>query len=267
MKRLAAVAVMLVGLCCGVCAQRGGGGGGGGSHGGFSSPGGGFSRSAPAFRGGSSMPRSGFVAPPRYVGPARLGPHPSPNPIGGLRLGMGGTRTPFTTSKFRAPYRCTSCGKLYRSGYRYPFRHIVFLNTWWPFWGWPYWSLSYPFWPIFPDDSDDNDLQQPSSYLAPPFQPQSQDQQGPAPIDQQQPSAYYRVPYEEQAPPPPSAPVTIVFKDGRPAEKIYNFVLTNNTLSVFDQPLRDIPVDQIDVAATAKVNNEVGVRFTLPTAH
>lgn len=88
--------------------------------------------------------------------------------------------------------------------------------------------------------------------------------------------------YQQQAepePPPQSAPryapppppeeeaVTLVFKDGRPSEQIHNYVLTRTMLYVRDQHRRDIPVDQLDLAATEKANQSNGVEFALPTAN
>lgn len=60
------------------------------------------------------------------------------------------------------------------------------------------------------------------------------------------------------------AAVTLVFKDGRPTEQINNYMLTRKTLFVQEQRLREIPVDQLDLAATEKINQEVGVDFHLP---
>ena len=59
-------------------------------------------------------------------------------------------------------------------------------------------------------------------------------------------------------------PVTLVFKDGRPPQQIHNYLLTATTLSVLDQRRQEIPVDQIDLAATAKVNRAAGASFALP---
>jgi hypothetical protein len=184
---------------------------------------------------------------------------------------------------YRAPYHSQYGANHYHGGYgyhrhyHYPYNRVIYVSSIWPYWEWPYWSLGspygwgYPYGPIFPDYPDNDNSQQPP-YVAPPsdynapYQPQSQ--QEPAPVDpySQQPSTAYRAPYNggAQSPPLASATVTIVFKDGRPPEKIYNYVLTSKTLKVFDQPLHDIPVDQIDVAATAKVNREAGVSFSLP---
>ena len=58
--------------------------------------------------------------------------------------------------------------------------------------------------------------------------------------------------------------VTLVFKDGRPVEKIHNYALTRTTLYVTDGRRQEIPVAALDVAATEKVNRAAGVRFQLP---
>jgi hypothetical protein len=60
--------------------------------------------------------------------------------------------------------------------------------------------------------------------------------------------------------------VTIVFKDGRQPEKIHNYILTRSTLFVGDKQRREIPTDQLDLAATAKANQDAGVDFRLPGA-
>jgi hypothetical protein len=60
--------------------------------------------------------------------------------------------------------------------------------------------------------------------------------------------------------------VTLVFKDGRPAEHIHNYLLTRTTLYVQDGRRREIPVDELDLAATVKVNHEAGVDFQLSVA-
>ena len=80
-----------------------------------------------------------------------------------------------------------------------------------------------------------------------------------------------RAPYQPAAANPPSAPqseeaVTLIFKDGRPAEQIHNYVLTRTTLFVGDANRREIPTDQLDLAATARVNQDAGVDFRLPDA-
>ena len=60
--------------------------------------------------------------------------------------------------------------------------------------------------------------------------------------------------------------VMLIFKDGRPPVQIHNYLLTRTTLYVQDQKRRDIPTDELDLVATAKVNQDAGVDFHLPNA-
>ena len=81
------------------------------------------------------------------------------------------------------------------------------------------------------------------------------------------PASTYRQPYVRQAPQPEPQlqdAVTLVFKDGRPSEQIRNYMLTQTKLYVQDGRLRVIPLDQIDVAATQKANQDAGVDFQIP---
>ena len=55
-----------------------------------------------------------------------------------------------------------------------------------------------------------------------------------------------------------------MFKDGRPPEKIQNYLLTRTTLYVQGARLRQIAVADIDLAATQKVNRDAGIDFQLP---
>ena len=143
----------------------------------------------------------------------------------------------------------------------------------WAGWGYPYLLPSF--------------LDYPDEYGSEPYQDYGASQQpgpeyaaGPyAETPPSQPSEYTPWPYGSQTaqneqhtapsgsetsspPPPPETPVTLVFKDGRPPEQIRNYLLTATTLSVLDQHRRDIPVDQIDLAATARANRETGVDFS-----
>ncbi len=63
--------------------------------------------------------------------------------------------------------------------------------------------------------------------------------------------------------------VTLIYKDGRPAEQIHNYLLSRTTLSIWDRDrdrrYRNIPVEQLDLEATQKANRELGVDFALPT--
>jgi len=61
-----------------------------------------------------------------------------------------------------------------------------------------------------------------------------------------------------------SAAVTVIFKDGRPPEHIRNYLLTADTLTVFEPHYRQIPLGQVDMAATVAANEEAGVDFRVP---
>jgi hypothetical protein len=57
-----------------------------------------------------------------------------------------------------------------------------------------------------------------------------------------------------------------VFKDGRPAQQIHDYILTRTILYVQDTGTREIPVADLDLAAMEKVNKAAGVDFQLPSA-
>ena len=156
-------------------------------------------------------------------------------------------------------------------------RFAVYGLNGWP--GYPYspWGWGDPYLYDNWDNGEDYDSQPASNYAASqdpgnmpgPYEPGPYDQ---ASGDEPEPPAYTPWPYSRPAPttaPAPSAfapdaTVTLVFKDGRPNEQIHNYLLTASTLSVLDQHRQVIPVDQIDVAATAQANRDAGVEFALP---
>lgn len=250
MRRLIAVALVVVGVALPVCAQRGGGHGGSAGHGGgFASHGGGFagysggftSRSTPVFRGSFNAPaRSIYMSAPQFS--SRLAPRVTP----------GFVQSPNTLTANRRPV----------SGGQYPVRRPNGPLYWR---GTPYGAAAYPY-PGYlevPYDGtyDDSANVSPAAmnYPAEGDYAQQVPQGEPAPNDYA-PPAY--------APPPaPEAEstVTVVFKDGRPVEQIHNYMLTRTTLYVRDEPHRDIPVDQLDLAATQKMNHGADVDFQLPT--
>jgi hypothetical protein len=166
---------------------------------------------------------------------------------------------------------------------------VVYINTW-PWWGWgfgwgyPY-AYGYPYlWPSIFNDYDNYDsqsapgytAQQPYDYDSVPYQQPydpEPDQQEPTPAAPpasypQQPSASRRAPYSaaKGSSPGSAAPLTLIFKDGRPNEEVYNYILTPKTLTVLDQNRHDIPVSEIDLDATAHVNLQAGVSFSLPAS-
>jgi hypothetical protein len=141
----------------------------------------------------------------------------------------------------------------------------------WPGWGWGYPYLL-PSYLDYPDEYGS----QPDSYTGAsqpnedngPYEEPPPDQYRPPPSESYTPWPYGSQPppsqEEPSSPPVPEAPVTLVFKDRRPPQQIHNYLLTATTLSVLDQRRQDIPVDQIDLEATAKANRDAGVSFALP---
>lgn len=269
MRRFPAVALLVLGLTLGVtlptCAQRGS------AHGGFSGHAG-SAHAGSAFHGGlgPSAPSHSYrsAAPYRY-GNGRPGVAPrymSRVPGGyGSRQAYPSTRAYPTGSYRRSPYRAP-----YRRGYAY--------GTY--AWGVP-WVGSYGGWldPDFsdyPDDSgynssyDDSEAAQNQSYS--PYLPYDQGQGYVSePPEQSLPAA--RPPYQPNAgvshafaAPANQPTITLVYKDHRPNEQIHNYLLNGTTLSVWDQHPRDIPVDQLDLAATEQLNRDADVDFHLPAS-
>ena len=148
----------------------------------------------------------------------------------------------------------------------------------WDVWPYNYGLAVYPGLYDYPLGWDFDDSSDESQSYAP-QQPSPQDY-GSQPPEQQQPEypalppwpygngpqnvPQWQAPAQAAALPQPAEAVTIVFNDGRPAEKIHNYLLTASTLYVMDEHRREIPVDELDLAATAKVNREAGIDFSLP---
>lgn len=262
MKRLAVVAVMIVGLVLPVCAQRSG------SHGGFSG------HSSAAFHGGF---RGSFGGGFHSATPSRYGgySHFTGNRFTGIA--RGSQRIYGGSYSSRSAYAGRERGR-----YRRPYRSNY--GT-----GYPYYGAIYPYvYPGWinsftldnPDLFDDDDSSQAAtSDQGGQYQAQPPEAYQPPDYGPYQPPPYPSAPYPYQPAPsqpnsnqlqPPSPPesqnaVTLVFKDGRPPEKIHNYLLTPTTLYVGGKHHRDIPIDQLDVDATVKVNREAGVDFSLPT--
>jgi hypothetical protein len=144
----------------------------------------------------------------------------------------------------------------YRRPYLPPYRaRVQFVAPVWTGWLGPGF-LGYP------DTTGYGDLAAPPDY-AEPYESQ--------PPDLSQPATSNPYPEPVERSRPPSAlesedAVTLVFKDGRPPEQIHNYVLTRTTLYVRDQHHRDIPLDQLDLAATQRLNHDAAVDFQLPEA-
>jgi hypothetical protein len=223
------------------CAQHGA------SHGGFSGH-----AAAPS--------RGGFAAsaPGRSSGYRSFGAPRTPGVARGLQRGTYGApsaRQPYTGSwRYRRPYASP-----YRAGFAYAV----------PAYGWvPPYFLGYP--DDGYDDSgappDNGSAYAPDGY-AEPQEPDPEPDQ--AQYQQQAPLAPWRPAPEAYQPAPAPAieqAVTLIFKDGRPAEHIHNYLLTPTTLYVGDQHHRAIPTDELDLVATAKANQDAGVDFQLPNS-
>jgi hypothetical protein len=65
----------------------------------------------------------------------------------------------------------------------------------------------------------------------------------------------------------PEQPLTVIFSSGRSPVKIQNYMMNAKVLIDLDsQHYEQIPIDQIDVAATQRVNRAAGVGFEIPDA-
>ena len=244
MKRFAAVAIVFAAAVLPMCAQRGG------SHGGFSGH-----ASAPSFHGGfgSSAPSHFGSAPSHFTAPSHFGAAGRLNSNGSFRassayqrgrFGNAGTRAPYyPSSRYRRPYRSN-----YAIGvpYAFPGGVVSWINP--DFLGYP---------DYYDDFSAATDTSA-QSYDAPQAE---EDQPEGRPAYQQSYEPSYAAP---QPAPNAEGAVTIVFKNGRPSEQIHNYALTRTTLYVLDQRHQDIPIEDLDLAATEQANRDAGIDFQLP---
>lgn len=232
MKRVLAIGLIVAGVAFPAFCQRGS------AHGGFAGRGGGFH--------GGSSPSFGR----RSAGPGLAS---------GYR-GRGGGWGYAGRGRFRLPYA--------------PFYGPVLPYGYVPWGDW----LDYG----FPDDSgEDQDSQYPPEPMyapdemppygvpdsaAQPYGPPGRYGAETPPPDRAAP----RQPYRAAAEPPAAAtaqtqePLMLVFKDGRPAQQVRNYILTPEWIYIQDENRRAIPVDQLDLTATAQVNRQAGVDFQLP---
>jgi hypothetical protein len=269
MKRLAMVSLVVVlAAALPACAQHGGAHGGG-----FSGHGASSFHSAPSFH-------SGFSAPSRSA-PSGFAPRISPNRYPGNTRGYAMSRpaSPYARPAYPGAYSANRYGNHnpqspYRQPYRSPYRR-EYVSPFWPGYGAGYapW-LGLGYWD-YPDTGDYgyDDSQAPQNYAGPSYdgydpqadQPQPPDQQYGQPYDGYQPRPYYQPPAASISPAPPAqSTVTLVFKDGRPSEQIHNYLLSRDSISVWDQHPREIPLSELDIEATEKANRDAGVDFKLP---
>ncbi len=285
MRRLLAVApILLVAFASApslLSAQRGAGHGGFSGRSSFSGPAfhGGFSGSGPVFRGFSQgasagAPRYGFTAPRYYVGSPRVGA-PFTSRFGPSARSSYGGRTSFA-SGFAGNGATGHSDYAAGDGHRPPYRRGNKLQNNWASGINTYGYLGYPDFYLYPpwlwdyDDSFDGsqayapqDTYPPQDYGYP-YPPSDQSQYPELPPWPDGSAPQSSAPAPTAAAPQPAEAVTIVFNDGRPPEKIQNYLLTPTTLYVMDLHRSEIPVAEVNLAATAKVNREAGIDFAPP---
>jgi hypothetical protein len=244
MKRLTAVALMVVAMALPACAQRSASRGGFSGHSGQVFHGRSNGSVSNRFAGSSSSTGSRSLSMARGVqrrGAGNLSARPGYNP-----------RPAYNRSwRYRRPYASP-----YGAG-------IPFGVPGWIGPGFLGYSDSIGY-----DDQSASPGDAAQGYDAQPAEPWQAPEQGPpAPSSPYQPTSDQS---HDQALTSPGTDteeaVTLVFKDGRPAEQIHNYALTRTALYVLDQRHRDIPLDQLDLAATVTVNQDAGVDFHLPDA-
>lgn len=295
MRHLAAIAMIVAALVLPATAQHAASRGGFSGHG-IAAPHGSFGSSSGGFatHGGSLAARGGISAP--Y---ARFG---RPGGLATQRF-SGSYGAPRFNSHFRPVYRGNE-NDMYRSGhgpgggdrhhrmpYHRGFDSHPYLYAGNPYYGYPIFTGYVDPW-LFGPDTYENESAYDNS--APPYG----DYDVPAPYpnygaqgygaDEYGTGAYGSggiAPLTYQAPAPTQQPgarrpsyapsgtsspslredaVTLIFNDGRPPERIHNYLLTSTTLTVLDSQYREIPLEQINVAATEQANRAAGVDFRVP---
>ena len=286
-------AIALLALAVPAVAQRGGAHGGsfGGpgsasrgsaGHAGFSGPSG-FSRST-----GSVRPAQPFrYGTPGTAGFRQMGP---PN-YSNFRIPYNGYGSPaarppnrllsaqpssarYPSAQNRTSNRTSnrggnSNGDLFAARRR-SFNNRYFSNyPTWPGYGYPYLIE-----PGFYDwDDSDNSAPDNSAYDqsgAAPYYPAPDPDYGygaPGEIPSASAQGQQRAAAEPTAPSAPEQPLTVIFKSGRDPVKMQNYMMTSKVLTDLDsRHYEQIPIDQIDIAATQWANSAVGVRFEIPDA-
>jgi hypothetical protein len=213
----------------------------------------------------------GFSQPNRFVRPGQ------PVRVGALggaglrrdgQLNDPGLRTPYHGNRFMAArsafYSRDAGSSRSRDRDRAPFaaRRRSFEN--WHAHIYPTWfGYGYPY-GIDPGFYDSED-----SYNS------ANDQVGAPPVD---PAPYsdvgYGAPSQQPASGPtspsasfPEQPLTVIFNSGRAPVKVQNYMMTAKVLTDLDsRHYEQISLDQIDLAATQRVNSAVGVEFQIPSA-
>jgi len=222
MKRVAAVALVVLGLMGSACAQRGG------SRGGVS---------------GASF-HGLYASTTRFSYAPAVAPRVSP-----FRVGV--SRGPGVEIRGRRP---EGFGYGHPRGFNGPYRQIVVP-----------WVMEPPY--EYGDITTDVPGQDANVGVTPGPEGYGQESGDVGPQEAAPVYQAYNEPPRALAPvkePEPEDAVTLVFKDGRPPEKIHNYILSRTMLYVRDGRKQDIAVSDLDLAATEKANREAGVEFALP---
>ena len=133
--------------------------------------------------------------------------------------------------------------------------------------GWFGYGYPYEINPGFLDwgNSDDSTNEQGSvapSYSDPYLEPDYASPEGyPGPIEAEGNSSVEQPAMPEES----RVPLTVIFKGGRAAESIENYIMTATVLTDFDSHHYErIPLDKIDLAATQQANRANGIDFQIP---
>ncbi len=258
MRRLTFIAAFALFAALPLCAQHGGGHGGGGGHASFGGGhSGGFS-SHGSFRSGRAVGSSGSAVHSFSRTPSFAQRSFSRGPF--LHDGFRGSR--FHTYGFRNNCYGFAC-RSYGNGYGYPWG----LGYYDPFlWGWSADDASF-------DNDYNNNLATADEMNEQSLEQQQMMRQEEADGDQDlyaHRSAPRPAPRAASSDPQPSSmvpPTVLVFRDQRQQE-IQNYAIVGQTLWNFTPGrTQKIPLSNLDLAATAKANDDRGVTFRVPTAN
>lgn len=187
----------------------------------------------------------------------------SPPNYASSRIPYAGNR-----SAFRPPYVRASTGpsrgrgrEPYDRGRRGRDNGWVYNNyPAWPGYGYP-WVID----PGFYDWSEPDDSWNDQGAAAPDYPAPYPDH--PAPYPGEGYGALSEPPAATAASPLAEQPLTVIFKSNRAPVKVQNYMMTEKVFTDLDaQHYEQIPLDEIDVAATQRVNRAAGVEFQVPGA-
>jgi hypothetical protein len=246
MRCLSAIAVFLLVAALPLAAQRGGGGhASGGSHGGFSGHVGGFS-------GGHSF--------------------------GGFHSGSSFAPRSFSRGFSRGPIASRGVNRGFnRGGTHFRIRSYGYGNNCWGYncgfgngWATPYlWGGIDPYW--WWDNDSDNGYDPSAPYNYDNGMANQMYQQGipmrPAPQPGDEGYSAQSTPQQHQPERTEAAtPTVLIFRDQH-KEEVQNYAIVGETLWTFaPQKTRKIPLDDLDLPATQKANDDRGVDFRVPGA-